>query len=226
MGSIILQLTISPTGEVTKVEEYGARIRDDEFRKLVVNEVYKWRFSEANVGLTKVSYPLLFVPPKMDVATVLQWERSAGTAKLASPLDAKEEIQVASPMKQPEPRFNPGSSGPGLQNKSLTGTLRDRDDNKFANPGTRGDTKAAQPRPVTPVPSGSTVKPIIGQYEVLHPTSVYREPRDDSPMVARIGAGTKINVVDVRGEWLEVRSRQGNPPGFVKREEATPLGNR
>ncbi|MEX0802407.1 MAG: AgmX/PglI C-terminal domain-containing protein [Candidatus Binatia bacterium] len=44
MGSVILQLTIGPNGAVTKVEEYAVRIPDNEFKKAVIGETYKWRF--------------------------------------------------------------------------------------------------------------------------------------------------------------------------------------
>ncbi len=196
MGSLVLQLTISPAGGVTKVEVYAARVKDEDFKKAVVSESYKWRFPEATAGLTKVNYPLLFVPPKMDVATVLQWERGAGPA---------EPVHVA---KAPK-----GKAEPGRPKKPV--------DEGIANP--PNPTPPLPPDPGGPPPR---VKPIIGQYEVLYPTAVYREPRNDSPMVARIEAGTKINVVDVHDEWLEVRSRQGRPPGFIKKEAVTPLGNR
>jgi hypothetical protein len=35
-----------------------------------------------------------------------------------------------------------------------------------------------------------------------------------------------VNVVAVRGDWLEVRSKHGNPPGFIKKDSAVPLGSR
>jgi hypothetical protein len=29
-----------------------------------------------------------------------------------------------------------------------------------------------------------------------------------------------LDVVSAKGEWLEVHSRRGNPPGFIRREDA------
>lgn len=62
-----------------------------------------------------------------------------------------------------------------------------------------------------------------GKYEVIHPTKVYSEPNEQSETVASIGVGIKVNVVDVRDNWLEIRSKFGRPPGFIKKESATPL---
>lgn len=225
MGSLLLQLTINPAGTVTKVDEFAARIRGEEFKKAVINEVYKWRFPEAGAGLTKVNYPLLFVPPKMDVATVLQWERSAGPEKPAPP-ETKEETQVASQMTQPEPAATPGASAPSGQKNSPPAMPAVTGGNKSGEPGRRNRSDTGRASKVAPLPAEPAEKAVIGQYEIIYPTSVYREPRDDAPMIARIEAGTKVNVVDSRGEWLEIRSRQGRPPGFVKKDAATPLANR
>jgi hypothetical protein len=40
-------------------------------------------------------------------------------------------------------------------------------------------------------------------------------------VLSRISGGTQITVVRSVGEWLEVRSKHGNPPGFVRADDAT-----
>lgn len=65
---------------------------------------------------------------------------------------------------------------------------------------------------------------ILGQYEVVYSTSVYEEPSEDSRRVARVERETRVNVVAIRGDWLEIRSKQGRPPGFIKKDSATPIG--
>lgn len=67
---------------------------------------------------------------------------------------------------------------------------------------------------------------VLGPYKVLHPTYVYSKPRDDSRRVARIKRGTKIHVVAVKGDWLEVRSKHGRAPGFIKKDSAVPIAPR
>lgn len=196
MGSVTLQLTISPSGMVTKVQDFASRIKDKEFKKLVIDEAYKWRFPEASSGLTKVNYPLLFVPPGMDLATLIKWEQVAGP-KGPEPAELKESALSKEAVKSTGRRSPPDPTRPQPP-----------------------DVSSRPPRP------GSEGRIVNGPYEVLYPTSVYSEPREDSRRVARVEAGTRINVVGGQGDWLEVRSKHGNPPGFIKKESAMPMGSR
>jgi len=59
-----------------------------------------------------------------------------------------------------------------------------------------------------------------GLYETLRSTSVHEEPNGSSRVLTRVTGGTQITVVRGVGEWLEVRSKHGNPPGFVRSEDA------
>ena len=72
--------------------------------------------------------------------------------------------------------------------------------------------------------SVSLSKLIIGSYKVRRLTFVYSQPKEDSRVVSTIRPGTKVHVVDVEGDWLEIRSKHGRPPGFIKRDSATPMG--
>jgi hypothetical protein len=57
-------------------------------------------------------------------------------------------------------------------------------------------------------------------YQVVRSTRVFSQPNDGSRALARVEAGMEINVVDVRDDWLEVRSRHGRPSGFIKSDAA------
>ncbi|TAJ79861.1 hypothetical protein EPO44_19090 [bacterium] len=59
-----------------------------------------------------------------------------------------------------------------------------------------------------------------GSYEIIRPTAVFAEPSDSSRRVSNIQKGTRVTVVGSMGEWLEVRSKHGNPPGFIRRDDA------
>jgi hypothetical protein len=83
----------------------------------------------------------------------------------------------------------------------------------------RSDTARSLPAPVT---AGRTAEP--GVYETTRATTVYEEPSSTSRVVSQIGRGTRINVVRSAGDWLEVRSRRGNPPGYVRSDDARPIG--
>jgi hypothetical protein len=59
-----------------------------------------------------------------------------------------------------------------------------------------------------------------GAFEITRPTQVYSGPSEITLAIARIEPGTKINVIDSRDGWLEIRSKHGRPPGFIRQEAA------
>ncbi|MDP2603428.1 MAG: hypothetical protein Q8S00_12670 [Deltaproteobacteria bacterium] len=77
------------------------------------------------------------------------------------------------------------------------------------------------PQP-TPAPTRRTAE--AGVYETTRATSVHEDPSGSSRVLSKIGPGTRINVVRSTGDWLEVRSKQGNPPGFVRLDDAKFIG--
>ena len=77
------------------------------------------------------------------------------------------------------------------------------------------DTSPPIPQPVA---ARRTVEP--GVYETTQATSVHENPSSAGRVISQIGKGTRINVVRSSGEWLEVRSNRGNPPGYVRTNDA------
>lgn len=77
------------------------------------------------------------------------------------------------------------------------------------------DTAASFPAPLA---RGRTAEP--GVYETARETSVYENPSSTSRVISQISKGTRINVVGSSGDWLEVRSKRGNPPGYVLSDDA------
>jgi cell division septum initiation protein DivIVA len=80
-------------------------------------------------------------------------------------------------------------------------------------------------RPADPIPPASTAASARqggepGSYETLRVTTVHEQPVNSSRVVAQIDRGTVITVVRSTGDWLEVRSNHGNPPGFIRRDDA------
>jgi len=76
---------------------------------------------------------------------------------------------------------------------------------------------AARP-PAPDVASRRT--PDAGVYETVRATTVYETPSASSRSVANIPPGTRVNVVSSTGSWLEVHSKSGKPPGFIRRGDA------
>ena len=65
-----------------------------------------------------------------------------------------------------------------------------------------------------------------GAYEVRYPTFVYSDPSQDSRKITRLEEGTKVNVVGGKGDWFEIRSKHGRPPGFIRKDSVVPIGGR
>ena len=61
---------------------------------------------------------------------------------------------------------------------------------------------------------------VQGTFETIRSTAVYSARSGNSALVATIERGTKLNVVDSRNGWLEIRSKHGRPPGFIREETA------
>ena len=63
-------------GQVAEVTVLSAQLKDKEFRKAVVAEAAKWNFSDIAPEGTVIDCPLLFVREGMDIATVMNWEKT------------------------------------------------------------------------------------------------------------------------------------------------------
>ena len=59
-----------------------------------------------------------------------------------------------------------------------------------------------------------------GTFETTRSTQIYSGPSENSALITSIGKGVKLNVVDSRDGWLEIRSKHGRPPGFIRQEAA------
>src|SRR5258707_338874 len=80
------------------------------------------------------------------------------------------------------------------------------------------DAAAPLPQPV------ATRRTAPGVYETTQPTSVYENPSSAARVISQIDRGTRLNVVSSAGDWLEVRSKRGNPPGYVRSDDARLIG--
>lgn len=82
---------------------------------------------------------------------------------------------------------------------------------------------AARP-PLSSSPSQARLPGNPGTYETIRSTDLFAEPSLSSKVVSSIDSGIRVNVVGANGEWLEVRSRFGNPPGFIRRGDTKAVG--
>jgi hypothetical protein len=57
-------------------------------------------------------------------------------------------------------------------------------------------------------------------YEVTRSSRVYAAPSEASQALGDIEPGTKVSVVNNRDGWLEIYSKHGRPPGFIRKDTA------
>lgn len=60
-----------------------------------------------------------------------------------------------------------------------------------------------------------------GVYQTTRSASVYEEPSGSARVVMQIARGTQVTVVRSTGDWLEIRSKHGNPPGFIRADDVS-----
>jgi hypothetical protein len=77
-GSMTLQFSVAPSGEVSQLREVSSRLNDADFKRAIFAEVSKWSFAELVDENLTVACPLLFVHEGMDITTLIRWEKSLG----------------------------------------------------------------------------------------------------------------------------------------------------
>jgi hypothetical protein len=69
----------------------------------------------------------------------------------------------------------------------------------------------------------SSAPPLGGTFETVRPTGLFTGPSEESALIRTLAAGTKIDVIDSRDGWLEVRSKHATA-GFLRQEAAVRVG--
>lgn len=84
-------------------------------------------------------------------------------------------------------------------------------------PASRATKRGAEP-PLAPATTERRAER-TGTYETVRPTMVFEGPATTAQILSRIAAGTEVTVVRTIGTWFEIRSKHGNPPGFVRADD-------
>ena len=175
MGGVVLQLSVSPSGEVSKVREIMSRISDTDFRRAVIAEASTWSFDQVLSEESTITCPLLFVREGMDITTLIQWEKNLSQSS-DKPAVGKLNVNVES-----IPQIT-------------TVTSREASTREVAAP---------PPRPV-PLPKAPAVAE-GALYQMKYSTVIRNEPNYSAAAVARFAAGTKVILLGRSGDWYEVR---------------------
>src|SRR5215831_980723 len=91
MGSLDVNLTIAPGGGVSDLRFPLRRVTDEKLIAAVFDRMRAWSFPPADKEV-QLRFRLLFVPPGVDQASILTWEKQLGSRTLA---ERGEENRVA-----------------------------------------------------------------------------------------------------------------------------------
>lgn len=97
-----------------------------------------------------------------------------------------------------------------------------------ANPPSEVASAAAPAKPVIEAPAPAQESPkkipaaaaLAGIYQVTQATRVFAAPAEYAQQVGEIEPGLKVTVVNGRDGWLEIHSKNGRPPGFIRSHTA------
>ena len=76
-----------------------------------------------------------------------------------------------------------------------------------------------------PLPAVKANARVEGIYEVTQTSRVYSAPSEFSQLLGDAEPGLRLNVVNARDGWLEIHSKHGRPPGYIRKEAARAVKN-
>jgi len=133
----------------------------------------------------------------------------------------KEQQGITSQIDELKAKLEESQKDSASTRRKLTEANREVD-RLAASRSTAGSRPAARTADPVPPPSNASSRrqAETGVYETVRPTSVYEEPSGSARVIAQIGKGTEVTVTRSVGDWLEVRSKHGKPPGFIRSDDA------
>ena len=156
--------------------------------------------------------PETAVPPAIEEAKVTS---EAIDINVISPVQSPpSEPQPPLPVEVPKPQPEVTPKTPPKSNAETYAR-------KAPSPPAAQSPPASAPVARPPAPAIASRRPADpGTYQTIRATTVFAEPSASSRIVASVGSGIQVNVVGSNGDWLEVRSKHGKPPGFIRRDDA------
>lgn len=134
----------------------------------------------------------------------------------------KQNEENASRVQELETKLAETSKTLSAAQQKLKTTQRQAERSTAAAPSSREKALASKaPAAPAPSPSRRTTEE-AGAYEVVRDTALLEKPSSSSREVALVQRGMIVNVVASVGDWLEVRSKYGKPPGFIRRQDVSP----
>lgn len=189
MGAMDVSLTIEPTGHVSDLRFPLRRVSNERLVSAVFDRMRAWGFPPAEEQV-QLRYRLLFVPPGVDVASILTWEKQLGGHVVEDRSDERRVAAATTPEKMtaPEKKTTPTPS------RAPVATSRQPEPSRSV---ATGWYRVTAPTALRAAPRSSS--------EV-----VARLSRGTRVRVVGL----------VAGEWLEVRSVKNRQPGFLYQGDA------
>ncbi|MBI3246880.1 MAG: hypothetical protein HYZ50_10270 [Deltaproteobacteria bacterium] len=193
MGSLDVSLTIEPNGAVSDVRFPVKRVSDERLTAAAFKQMRMWTFLAADLPVF-LHFTVLFVPPGVDEASILLWEKRLGSRPVVERDPEAPASMVTVPAREPERR---------LPEEALKEQVQEA-----VTPPSRATAQGDQ---------------VARWYRVTRETVLRTEPRESADVVRQLRKGIRVRVVGmVKGRWLEVHSVAKRPPGFLWWRDAEP----
>jgi hypothetical protein len=193
-GGMILQFNVAPSGQTSQVRELSSRLNDSDFKRAILAEVSTWSFADILDDNLTVACPLLFVHEGMDITTLVRWEKFLG--------NLGDKAAMVRPAANPTPTQQAKATGSPAAAAGATKTVS-------VTPEKRGPTAGAAKE--------------SKEFQIKYPTALRKYPNFTSDSLVTFTTGTKVSVLNKQGEWLEVRSTDNGPTGFIRKEFVVPV---
>jgi hypothetical protein len=121
---------------------------------------------------------------------------------------------VAAPAQKPSPAYIPQQAAATAETVASAAQVNNNN----------ADAPVGQIEPAIKAKAQPATRAVAGTYEVTRGTRVFAAPTEFSQQVGEIEPGLKVNVVNARDGWLEIHSKHGRPPGFIRSDAAARVG--
>ncbi len=197
IGTLLLKLTVDPSGKVVRVDEIEADLTDNKFVQVVIAEARKWQFPKARAMPAELTIPLRFVPGDLKPTKVARGERSLNPAR---DRDAA--------------RFAYAAGGSHKAVKAITKVQSSRTE-----PGPTEEKVKLVSRRADKIVRATGLQT---EYKTERALTLRERPRFASTPLRDIDVGTQISVLEVDGDWLKVKSQTSGATGYVRKEHVAP----
>jgi hypothetical protein len=212
MGSLDINMTIEPNGGVSDLRFPVKRVSHERLTTAAFEQLRVWVFPPADLPV-QMRFTLLFIPPGMDEASVLLWEKRLGSRPIIEKVGEVAAPVAVAAVPAPEKRSAEEASQKPTKGEQASSSAKS----------SNGEKKTATTSPARPGKDEAASRPVVGWYRVRQPTVLRASPDMSAKAIARLRQGLRVRVVGVaKREWLEVHSVNKRPPGFLWREDVVP----